>query len=143
MAEDVESLARNWYRVLGSKDLNGLDDLLAPGFVDHALPRGFPTGKDGVKRYFESLHTAFPDLRFNVEDVVASGQKAALRATGEGTQSGEFMGVQPTGKRVSVSFMDFLRFENGKVAEHWGVQDLMHMMLQLGLYTGPGSGRAG
>ncbi len=140
MAEDVKSLARNWYTVLGSKDLKGLDEAVAPGFVDHALPPGFPAGKEGVRRYFAGLHSAFSDLRFNVEDIIAEGDKAAARVTGQATQSGEFMGVQPTGKPVTVRFMDFLRFENGKLAEHWGIQDLLHMMQQLGLSSGPGRG---
>jgi predicted ester cyclase len=63
---------------------------------------------------------AFPNLRFDLEDVLASGDKVVTRARATGTHQGELMGIPPTGKDVDVQLIDIMRFdEDGLVAEHW------------------------
>jgi hypothetical protein len=77
---------------------------------------------------------AFPDLRFNVEDALPSGDKVVMRGTASGTHEGEFMGIAPTGKSVDVPLIDIIRFgDDGLAHEHWGIFDAMAMMQQLGL----------
>ena len=76
---------------------------------------------------------AFPDLRFDAEDVLTSGDKVVARARVTGTHEGEFMGMPPTGKRFGVQAIDIVRFgDDGLAREHWGVFDAMTMMQQLG-----------
>ena len=74
----------------------------------------------------------FPDLTFSAEDMIAEGDKVAVRFTMRGTHKGEFMGVPATGKQFEVSGIDIVRFAGGKAVEHWGVTDTMAMMQQLG-----------
>jgi predicted ester cyclase len=76
---------------------------------------------------------AFPDLHFEVDDLISSGDKVVSRITCTGTHSGEFMGMEPTGKNVSVQAIDIIRFGDDNLAhEHWGVFDALAMMQQLG-----------
>jgi predicted ester cyclase len=77
---------------------------------------------------------AFPDLRMVREDVVASGDKVVARVRATGTHKGELMGMPATGKSVDVQLIDIMRFDDdGLVAEHWGVVDMLAMMQQLGV----------
>jgi hypothetical protein len=80
---------------------------------------------------------AFPNLRFDAQDVLGSGDKAVARVRVTGTHEGEFMGLPPTGKGVDVQAIDIVRFgDDGLVREHWGVFDAMAMMQQLGVCRG-------
>ena len=78
---------------------------------------------------------AFPNLRFDVEDVLASGDRVVTRARATGTHQGELMGMPPTGKDVDVQLIDIMRFDEDSLvpAEHWGVVDMLAMMQQLGV----------
>ena len=77
---------------------------------------------------------AFPDLRMDPEDVLVSGDKVVARVRATGTHEGELMGKPATGKSVDVQLIDIMRFdEDGLVAEHWGLVDMLAMMQQLGV----------
>ncbi len=76
---------------------------------------------------------AFPDTRFDIEDIIADGDMVAIRGTASGThKGGELWGIPPTGKRFAVEQVHWLRVAEGKVAEHWAVRDDLGMMHQLG-----------
>jgi predicted ester cyclase len=84
--------------------------------------------------FFRLYIAAFPDLRFDPEDVLASGDKVVARVRVTGTHTGEFMGMPATGRSVDVQAVDIVRFgDDGLGHEHWGVFDAMSMMQQLGL----------
>ncbi len=83
------------------------------------------------------LRTAFPDLHFTIEELVAEGDTVAGRLTMSGTHQGPLMGIPPTGRSVRQDHMHFVRFRDGKAIEHWGVRDELGMMQQLGVITLP------
>lgn len=76
---------------------------------------------------------SFPDLRMAIEDFVGEGDKAAVRLTLSGTHEGEWLGAAPTGERVEMAVMMFLRFEDGKLVELWEVDDQLGFRRQLGI----------
>jgi predicted ester cyclase len=81
---------------------------------------------------------AFPDLRMEAEDVLASADKVVARVHATGTHQGEFMGIPATGKSVDVQVIDIMRFgADGLVHEHWGLFDALGMMQQLGAIPAP------
>jgi steroid delta-isomerase-like uncharacterized protein len=131
--EENKALIRRFYdEVVNAGRLELVDELAAPDLIDHEELPGFAGGREGVKQFFATMRTAFPDLRMDVQDIIAEGDKVVARATIRGTHQGEFMGIVPTGKAISVSGIDIVRFSGGKVAEHWGVTDGAAMMQQLG-----------
>jgi predicted ester cyclase len=81
---------------------------------------------------------AFPDSYFTVEDMIAEGDKVATHKTFHGTHEGEFMGMPPTGRRVSMELIDIVRISEGRVVEHWSMGDNLGMMQQLGVIPRPG-----
>jgi predicted ester cyclase len=81
---------------------------------------------------------AFPDSYFTIEDMIAEGDKVVTRKTFHGTHEGEFMGIPPTRRRVSISLIDIVRIAGGRVVEHWSLADNLGMMQQLGVIPQPG-----
>ena len=118
-------------------NLGAVDELVADNYVDHTPPPKIPDNKAGLKQTVKMFRSAFPDLRMSVEDIVEEGNKVAFRTVTHGTHRGELMGIAPTGRSVSVNEEHFLRFTDGKIAEHWGVEDNLAMMQQLGVVQTP------
>jgi steroid delta-isomerase-like uncharacterized protein len=131
---DHSAAQRRLYELLNAGDIEGFGALLADGFVEHEETPGLAPTREGVMEFFHMYRAAFPNLRFDLEDVLASGNKVVARARATGTHQGELMGIPPTGKDVDVQLIDIMRFnEDGLVAEHWGVVDMLAMMQQLGV----------
>jgi steroid delta-isomerase-like uncharacterized protein len=121
------------YERISAGDADGAVELLAEGFVEHEQMPGLEPSKEGARQLFQMMIDAFPDFRFDAEDVLTSGDKVVARARVTGTNKGEFMGMPATGKRIDVQAIDIVRFgDDGLVHEHWGVMDMMSMMQQLG-----------
>ncbi len=84
--------------------------------------------------------TAFPDLRFTIEDQIAEGDKVVNRVTARGTHRGEFRGIPPTGQEMRVTGITIDRIVVGKLHESWASWDFLGLLQQLGLVPGPGQG---
>ena len=130
---DSNTSIRRLYDPINAGDIDGFGRQLADDFVERAEVPGIPPTKAGVVEYFRILVTAFPDLRMDVEDVIASGDKAVARVRITGTHKGEFLGMPPTGRSVAVDLIDITRFsDDGLAREHWGVADQLSLLQQLG-----------
>lgn len=131
---DHAATLRRMYELINAHDVDGFGDMLADDFVEHEETPGLAPTREGVKDFFRMYIAAFPDLRFDAEDVLPSGDKVVGRIRATGTHTGDFMGIPATGKAVSVGAVDIIRFgEDGLAREHWGVFDAMAMMQQLGV----------
>ncbi|MFQ5933194.1 MAG: ester cyclase [Dehalococcoidia bacterium] len=133
-AEENKVIARRIYEeAINQGKGSVIDELVALDVVDHNPFPDAPPGREGAKAAFNLMHSAVPDIRVTVEDMVAEGNTVASRLTFRGTHKGEFMGVAPTNKQISFSVADFLRISGGKVVERWGVEDMAPLMQQLGV----------
>jgi steroid delta-isomerase-like uncharacterized protein len=131
---DHSASIRRLYDLINAGDIDGFGRQLADDFVEHEELPGIPPTKAGVVQYFGMMLAAFPDMRMDVEDVIASGDKAVARLRVTGSNKGGFMGMPATGKSVSVKLIDITRFgDDGLAREHWGVVDQLAMMQQLGV----------
>jgi steroid delta-isomerase-like uncharacterized protein len=117
--------------VLNQKHVDRMGDFMRPDVVEHTP--GWPSGLEGARQIVEGFFRAFPDLHITIEDIVAEDDKLVARLTGTGTHQGEFNGIPPTGKRVTATSMDMVRFRDGKFAEHWELVDNLGMLQQLGV----------
>jgi steroid delta-isomerase-like uncharacterized protein len=125
--------------VINQGNIRMIDEFLIPDFVEHEeLPPGIPPGREAPKALFTMLRSAFPDLKATIEHLIAEGDKVVFHMTWTGTHEGEFMGIPPTGKSISINVIDILGIAEGKFVEHWGVMDSMAMMQQLGVVPAPG-----
>ncbi len=126
-------IARRIPAELSRGNANVLDEVGIPDGIDHTIPEGMPQGRESAKKMLTDMLTAFPDLRYRVEDEIAEGDLVVERSTGTGTMKGPWMGFQPTGRKASWTEIHILRFRDGKIVEHWGNLDMATMMMQLGL----------
>ncbi len=133
MSEENKEIVRRFYAAINAGRLEIIDELVAEDLVEHEEFPGVASGREGVRQFMQMMRTAFPDFAMTIEDIVAEGDKVFIRATMRGRHRGEFMGIPATGKQIEVPFGDFVRFEGGKVVEHWGVTDTGKMMEQLGV----------
>lgn len=108
------------------------EELLAADFVDRTPFPGVAPDREGVKRLFTALRISFPDLRAKIHDQLAQKDRVATRKTFRGTHRGEFLGIAPTGRSVAFDVIDVMRIEDGRIAEHWNVLDLMGLLQQIG-----------
>ena len=130
---DHSTTMRRTYDLINAGDLDAFGELLAEGFIEHEELPGLAPTKEGVLELFRGYKAAFPDLRMDAEDILASGDKAVARVKATGTQTGEFMGMPASGKSVDIQLIDIMRFDDaGLVCEHWGVMDMLSMLQQLG-----------
>jgi len=113
------------------------DQLFTPGATLHYRGRDIPidskSGSDVVRRW----RAGFPDFHFTIEDTIVQGDKVVLRIPFTGTHRGTFMGLEPTGKKISVTETLIVRVKDGQVAEMWEDYDEYGMRLQLGLIKAP------
>ncbi len=117
------------------------DEVLGPNIdhVAHGAPPGTPLSARKVpKKGLPVFRNAFPDFQVTVEDVVAEGDKVASRVTFKGTHKGEFQGIAPTNRPVTVSWFVIDRIAGGKIVERSAMFDMMGLMQQLGVVSNPG-----
>lgn len=91
----------------------------------------------GFKQMIGGLHSAFPDMRLDEEDVIAEGDRVASRWVVRGTHQGEFMGLPPTGRQFAITGMSIYRIAGGKIVEGWVNDDSLGMLQQLGVIPAP------
>jgi len=115
---------------IGSGDTAVIDELVAPGCVEHQ--RGNASGTEGARQVAATLHRWMSDFSLTVEDVAISGDLVWTRNRARGVNTGAVMGTPPSGKVVEVDVIDICRFEDGRVVEHWGIADQMGLLLQVG-----------
>jgi steroid delta-isomerase-like uncharacterized protein len=131
---DAKSLVLRYYtEVLNGGDVNVLDEIAIDDYVEHHPFPGQANGRDDLKARARLLLAAFSPLSFSVEDVIADGDRVAVRWRSSGTHSGEFLGIPPTGRPYTIEGIDIHRLEHGRLAEHWHVVDQFGQMQQLGL----------
>jgi predicted ester cyclase len=129
-ATTAAELTRRFVAAMNARDLDALDDIVDPDVVDHHLPPGIPAGVAGVKFWCRLLGDAL-DLHVEIQDLVADGDRVAVRARITGTHVGEFAGMPATGRRFDASFLSIERAAAGRIVERWEIPDNTTVMAQL------------
>ena len=111
-------IRRIFDEAFNQKKLAIIDEIFSPTFVDLSTPNQLQ-GPQGVKYYFTTIHTCFPDMQISIEDLLAEGNKVAIRTIWQGTHTGEYESIPPTGKQVMRSMIQIFTIENGKIQEEW------------------------
>ena len=128
-----KALIRRLYEEAFNKgNLEVVDEILSPNYVRHGLAPGATPGPESTKQVFTMMRTAFPDIRITIEPMVGEGDMVAAQLTHHGTHRGEFMGIAPTGKQVTVTAIGIYHFANKKLVEAWIQMDELGMLKQLG-----------
>ena len=140
--ENKAVIRRAYEEIWNERNVELVDNLVTGDFLNHAAPPDRQRGRQGLKDVVRMFEGAFPDFRYEVEDVIAEGEKVAVRDTFRSTHRGEFMGITATGNRVIMEAIHIYRFSGGKLAEHRVARDDLGMMQQLGVIPTPGRAEA-
>jgi steroid delta-isomerase-like uncharacterized protein len=117
--------------VLNGGEVGMLDELVADDHIDHG-PLGNHCGLESIRRDLLKIRTAFPDLRFEIVELVAEGDTVARRFVATGTHLGDYLGTPASGRRVTVAGIAIDRVAGGKLAESWTNLDLFGLLRQIG-----------
>jgi predicted ester cyclase len=124
----VEKYGQTW-DVDASPEL--IDEVLAADVVDHNPQPGQAPGIEGMRSQITLYQAAFPDLHLRNDDIIISGDRAALRWSATGTHEGDQLGVPATHRTVRFTGIDVLRIENDRVVERWGEANALEVMRQI------------
>jgi predicted ester cyclase len=132
LEDDNKAFVRRFVDYINKDPLAPIDEFFATSYRYHN--HSMPLVKDlsTLKEFNTAAYSAFPDIRFTLEDMVAEGDKVVYRASARGTHKGEFMGIAPTGKHVTFTSIVISRIANGKFQEDWESMDGMYVLQQLG-----------
>jgi steroid delta-isomerase-like uncharacterized protein len=117
---------------VNTKNFSVRDEVLASDFVAHFPSHAPIHGIDGFRQFTSAFFTAFPDLTTTIEDLMAEGDKVAVRQTWRGTHASNFLHIPPTGKQVTFTSIEIYRVSGGKLAEEWVELDMHGLLQQLG-----------
>jgi len=131
---DNKALVRRWYEeVLNGSDLAAADGIVAADFVIN----GERVGREGIKQAAAQVRSIFPNLHVTIEDVIAEGDRVVTRFVGRASHRGDFLGIPPTGKTVTLAGVHVDRIADGRIAERWETVDLLTVLRQLGASVSP------
>lgn len=132
--QDVKEIARRLAEDPWRGKLDEVVELVADDYVGHIPGSPEPLrGKQGFREFVSTYLTGFPDGRITVDHQIAEAGFVATRWSARGTNTGELMGMPPSGKQVTVSGITYSRIANGKAREAWLIWDTLSMMQQLGV----------
>ena len=119
-------------------NLDVVDELVAPDVFNQPTVPEHQHGIDGFKHVIVWVREFSSDVHYAIDDIIAEGDRVAVRMTNSGTHTGTARGIPPTGKRFSIDYVRWFRLVDGKVAELWAVRDDLTRLEQLGLMPEPG-----
>ena len=131
--EENKNIVRRYQEIYNSNDLDRLTEVVSEDLLTPNIMPGIPAGLEGAKAAHRIMLVGFPDYQTVIEDMIAEGEKVAARIKMSGTNTGEFMGIPDTGKRVEFTGIYIARIANGKIVEHWGEEDSVSLLQQLGV----------
>ena len=139
--EENKAVVRRFFAALDDQDIDAVADLLASDYRLHfdgnpEMDRGAGIG------FFGAFLAAFPDISHQVQDQLAEGNQIATRIVVRGTHQHEMMGIPATGNEIAISAINIIRFNQGKIAEHWVNADSLGLMQQIGAIPAPGQSGA-
>ena len=126
--------------VINGGNVDVVEELFAPDYVDHTAPPGAPPGLDAVRMIPTIFRGGFPDVHFTIEKLVGEGDIVASHVTGHGTHTGQFLAFPASGNEATWRSLGFFRVRDGKIVEHWGLPDMLGLLIQIGVIPPPETG---
>lgn len=134
MAADLKKLVERFNdEIISQGKIEVIDELVHDDLIEHTLVPGIAPGKAGIPQWVKMFRDAFPDIRVTTDAVIVEGDEVWVQSTTTGTHEGDLAGIPATGKKVKIIGFDRVKTRDGKAIEHWGLQDDMGMMTQLGV----------
>lgn len=131
--EENKSIVRRYQEIYNSNDLDALHEVVAENLRTPKIMPGLGEGLEGGKKVHATTLIGMPDWHTRIDDLIGEADKVVARITMTGTHTGHFYGIPPTGTRVEFTGIYIVRIANGKIVEHWGEEDAVSLLTQLGV----------
>ena len=115
-------------------NLDVIDEMILPEFVDYTLPPGSPQGPEGARQFAQVYLTGFPDCQIEFHETIQEGNTVVLRWTARGTHTGDLAGIPATGKQMNLQGLTLWRFQDGKFIESWNLFNQLILLQQIGVF---------
>ena len=135
--DDTTAAVRRWFQAFDDGDMQAEAAARTADFAAHVPGVPEPLDGEGWRQFIGAFFEGFPDMRLVIEDIVANGDRVAVRWTFHGTHRGEFLGIPPTDTQMTMTAIEINRVRDGKVAEHWVQLDQLGVLRQLGAIPSP------
>ena len=132
LEDDNKALVRRFVDYINKDPFAPIDEFFAASYTYHNPSMPYVKDLSTLKEFNTAAYSALADIRFTLEDMVAEGDKVVYRASATAIHKGEFMGIAPTGKRVTITSIVISRIAGGKFEEDWESLDGMYVLQQLG-----------
>jgi len=133
--EENKAIVRRYQEIYNSNHLDVLTEVVSEDLQTPKILPGIPSGIEGAKVAHQIMLAGFPDYQTTIDELIAEGDKVVARITMRGTHTGSFMGIPATGKYVEFTGIYIARIANGKIVEHWGEEDGVGLLTQLGVLS--------
>jgi steroid delta-isomerase-like uncharacterized protein len=131
--EKNKAIVRRYMHLWNAGDLAVADEIIAADFCNHSPVPGETPDREGLKQGVRGFHAGFTDLQFTVEDMVAEGDRVAIRGTFRGVHTSAFEGIPATGREITMTWFVMLRIVGGKISDRWANSDQLAFLTQLGV----------
>jgi len=128
-----KAIVRRYQEIYNRNDLEALGEVVAEDLRTPKIMAGMPPGLEGARQVHATTLIGMPDWHTRLDDLVAEGDRVAARLTMTGTHSGDFWGFPASGNRVEFTGIFIVRIAGGKIVEHWGEEDGVSLLQQLGV----------
>ena len=133
---EIETVVRGLHDIWNSGDVSRIPEIYSDSFVAH-MPKGWECsefrGHDGVRDAIMRIRSAFSNWHEEVQDLIVDQDRAVTRYVSTGVHTGSFIGLEPSGRRVTIDEISIYRLAAGKVEEQWCLTDDLALAQQLGL----------
>lgn len=133
--EENKKIVQRYQEIYNSNDLDALGEVVADDLLTPKIMPGMASGLEGAKQVHKKTLIGMPDWHTVIDDLIAEGDKVVARITMTGTHTGDFYGIPATGRHVSFTGIYIARIANGKIVEHWGEEDAVSLLQQLGVLS--------
>jgi steroid delta-isomerase-like uncharacterized protein len=131
--EENKAIVRRIFEASNTGNPDILEEVIADDIIIHNPKPGQLPGSEGAKQSFQKFHSGFPDVKVTVEHMIAEEDLVMMHLLISATHKGEFAGISPTGKQITITGMEIVRLANGKVVERWSNFDQLGFYRQLGV----------
>lgn len=131
--EENKNIVRRYQEIYNSNDLDALTDVVSDDLLTPRIMPGVGEGLEGGKKVHMTTLIGMPDWHTAIDDLIGEDDKVVARITMSGTHTGDFYGIPATGRRVEFTGIYIVRISNGKIIEHWGEEDTVSLLTQLGV----------
>jgi predicted ester cyclase len=131
--EENKNIVRRYQEIYNSNQLEFLGDVVAEDLLAPKIMPGMKPGLEGAKQVHATTLIGMPDWHTTLDDLIAEADKVVARITMTGTHTGDFWGIPATGRQVKFTGIYIVRIAKGKIVEHWGEEDGVGLLIQLGV----------